>query len=235
MKYLNKSIIALHTVILAFFLLCFFLIPHDKYASTWIAFSFSIVAIIVSCIVTSISFNDKSTILSRIYGLPIFRIGYLYLIIQMVVGIVIYFLDVKFEVPYWITLLVCVFLLFLALVGVVAAVNTRQIIEKVDDETRQSIAAAKYFRVELDDITRECRDDALRQKLMKLSEAFRYSDPVSSDATAQLESDIVAAIETLRLDVMANRVDNAENMVDAISRKLAHRNDVCKTYKSMTR
>jgi hypothetical protein len=67
--------------------------------------------------------------------------------------------------------------------------------------------------------------------LTGLADALRYSDPVSSEATGQLEADLAATVDELQQAV----VEGDQPAIQALCRKatavLAERNRVCKLNK----
>ncbi len=70
-------------------ILAFLIIPFNKNAASWISFVFTIISIISSLLVCGCAFKAKETLVSKIYGFPIFRVGVVYALVQLVVGIVI--------------------------------------------------------------------------------------------------------------------------------------------------
>ena len=228
----NKSIIGTHFAISFLFVLAFLIIPHPINAASWICFAFTIISILINCVVSCLAFEDKKSIISKIYGIPIFRIGFMYLIIQFLFGLIIYIIDAFVFVPYWIALLVCMILVVLVLIGITATINVRETIEKIDAETKQSIKNNLEFRLDLDEIADCCSDKELSKQIYLLSEKFRYSDPVSSDATKDIEEEIAIAVEDLRIYVYEKDKESIKRKLDLISRKLVQRNRICKLNKS---
>ena len=76
-----------------------------------------------------------------------------------------------------------------------------------------------------------CEDAEAKSALEKLAEEFRYSDPVSAPALADLETDMAAMMEELSAAVTDG--DNAAVLAlcKKISATLAERNRLCKLNK----
>ena len=68
-------------------------------------------------------------------------------------------------------------------------------------------------------------DSAVKQKILKLAEKVRYSDPISSDEPSELEKKISDKVKEL------NTVDDKLAVVDEINLLLLERNKKCKIYK----
>jgi predicted transcriptional regulator len=69
-----------------------------------------------------------------------------------------------------------------------------------------------------------CENPELKSALDDLAEEFRYSDPVSSEATEKLE---------MRMDIMLDELkrDGSLKLAQEIRQTLAERNQVCKQNK----
>ena len=67
--------------------------------------------------------------------------------------------------------------------------------------------------------------------LRELSEKFRFSDPVSSDALAEIENDLTATVDELQAAVMENDIDSAKVLCAKVTATLEQRNTMCKLNK----
>ena len=74
----KKSAVAIYGIIAILFILLTVLIPFPKPASSWIMFAFSIISLAVGAGISLYAFGKPKDLMSKFYGYPIFRIGYLY-------------------------------------------------------------------------------------------------------------------------------------------------------------
>lgn len=228
-----KSVIAVYAIIALVFILLFAFIPFKKTASGWIAFAFSIVALAASLFVCYCAFGKESKELkSKIYGYPIFRVGVLYAVVQIAVCVLVCVLSCFFTVPYWVTLLVCVILLAAAAIGVIATDNTRDIIEELEETGKVETEKLALFNIDIAGIADSCGDPAVKKELEKLAEAFRFSDPVSSDATAPIEEELRGKLATLKLLISEGESEKITGMISEIKNTLSERNRICKANKT---
>lgn len=121
----SKSVIAIYAIILVVYIIGFLIIPFNKVAASWISFAFTIIAIAASLFVFNQAFNSKETLVSKIYGYPIFRVGAVYALAQLAIGIVICTIGAFVAVPYWVALLLSIIMLGAAAIGVIITDNTR--------------------------------------------------------------------------------------------------------------
>ena len=77
-----------------------------------------------------------------------------------------------------------------------------------------------------------CEDAALKAEAQKLSDAFRYSDPVTNDATTDAEHELSACMDELERAVLDNDTASAQTLIRRITAQLAERNRLCKLNKS---
>lgn len=225
------SIIAVYCIVLILYILSFTTIPFPKSATSWISFAFTVLSIVTSLIVCNYAFYGKN-LLGAIYGFPIFRIGLIYMILQIIVGIVFCAIASFINVPYWIPLLVSTLLLGIAVILVLATVNARDVVEDNEETTIQKIKMLSTFNLDIAGIVDVCENDGLKVMLQELENTFKYSsDPVSNDATHAIEEDINNELKLLKQFVLDNDEENASQKIKVVSRLLAERNRICQANK----
>ena len=77
----------------------------------------------------------------------------------------------------------------------------------------------------------QCGDPALRAELEKLSEALRYSDPVSSDAVTEAEAELKGLLDELQKAVVEQAYGAAGTLCRQAAAVLGERNRPCKLNK----
>ena len=65
----------------------------------------------------------------------------------------------------------------------IATDNARDIIEKTESEIERVTKATKIFNLNIASVLDLCTELSVKKELEELAESFRFSDPVSSDAT----------------------------------------------------
>lgn len=227
----SKSVIAIYAILLVVYIVAFLIIPFNKIAASWISFAFTIIAIASSLLIFIFAFIAKETLVSKIYGYPIFRIGAVYALAQLALGIVICIIAAFIAVPYWVALLLSIILLGATTIGVIVTDNTRDLVEHLDESTVADTENATYFQIDISGIVDCCEDAALKAELKKLDEAFRFSDPVSNAHTKESEEKLRAFLDELKILVDNDNVTEATAYIQKISNALAARNRICKATK----
>lgn len=227
----SKSVIAIYTIILVVYVVGFLIIPFNKVAASWISFAFTIIAIAASLFVFNQAFNSKETLVSKIYGYPIFRVGAVYALAQLAIGIVICAIGAFFVVPYWVALLLSIIMLGAAAIGVIITDNTRDLVEHVDETAKVDTEVVTNFQIDIAGIVDCCEDSNLKSELEKLNDAFRFSDPVSNAKTKEAEDKINALLNELKANVESNNISESTTLIKRITNALAERNRICKASK----
>ena len=224
------SVIAVFAILLVLFVVLTTVIPFTKIGSSWVAFSFGIVSIIAACAITIYSFTKGEAAVSKFYRLSLFKLGIYYLVIQLLVSLTLFILGAFFLVPTWVGVIACIVPLCFCGVGLILVDNAIDIVETQDKKVEVNVKEMKTFNVSIGKIIAICQNDEYLPYLENLEEAFKYSDPVSSDETASLEEDLKVKIGVLEVLV----AENSESVIPKIKEievALSSRNAVCKLAK----
>ena len=150
---------------------------------------------------------------------------------QLLLSIIIFAAN-KFTVtPAWLSAVISIILLALALIGVIAADNAKDIIEKSDTKITEKLQNVKEFKLNIDSLCNNCTDKDIKKQLEKLSEKIKYSDPVSSDKLYDIENKISKEIEEISNMIFNNNYTGLSDKIDSIDRLVDDRNKKCKEYK----
>ena len=204
-------------------------VPFAKGGMFWLTYLFTAAAFGVQAYVFKLSFEKEAGAKSKFYGFPIARVGVLYLAAQIVLGLV--FMALAAVAPVWLALVLYLVLLAAAAVGVIATDSIRDEVDRQDTQLKADVAAMRALQSHAAALPARCEDTTAKAALEKLAEEFRYSDPVSAPALADLETDMAAIMEELSAAVTDG--DNAAVLAlcKKISATLAERNRLCKLNK----
>ena len=231
---LNKrqiSGIAVLGIIAVVFILVTLVIPFDKPAASWTMFAFSLVSIVFGGFMCLLAFKDKEKLMSKFYGFPVFRIGVLYIGIQLVLTVIIYIIGANVDVPFWVGFLISILLLGAAAIGCITTDNARDIVEEIDQKEYISTRQITLFQIDFSEIVGLCKDEDVKLPLKKLAEKFKYTDPVSSPATVEKEKEITEELEKLKEFIRNGSKSDAINEIDKISILLSTRSKLCEASK----
>lgn len=228
----TKSVIAVYAIIAFVYILAFLIIPFRKNAASWISFAFTVISFPCGALIYNMAFGNGKALVSKVYGYPIFRIGVIYTITQIIFSIIVCVIATLLTVPYWIALLLSVIILAASAIGVIATENTRDIVEEIDQGTKRFIQTTKMFNLNIAAIVDLCSDITIKKELEKLSEQFRFSDPVSNSKTEPIESDILKELKFLEVSITKANTEEMLSEINKIQNLLSERNRICKVEKN---
>ena len=209
-------------IVLAAYLVLAFVIPFAKTAVFWLALVFTLAAFGVQLYVLKLSFTKGKDARSKFYGFPIARIGVVYLIVQIALSFL--FMAIAKFCAAWIAGIVFVLLL-------AAADAMRNEVERQDAQLKTDVAAMRALQSRAAALASRCEDAALKADAQKLSDAFRYSDPVTNAATKDIEHELSACMDELERAVLDNDTESAKTLIKRTAAQLAERNRLCKLNK----
>ena len=223
-----RGLVVLGVVFVAYLVLAL-LIPFSHTATYWVAFAFGIIGIIVSAVGVVIAFKGTESARSKFYGFPIARLVLIYAIIQAAVSFL--FMGIGFICPVWVALIVDILLLVFVVIGMVAMDVTRDEIERQDVKIKKDVSAMRSLQSRVNMLVGNCEDDSVKEAVKKLAEDFRFSDPVSSDAIADIEGQMASLMDEVEKAVIDGDNEGAKALIKKLMGTLQERNRLCKLNK----
>lgn len=223
---------ALIISVIVFSIVVFF-IPFKKGATFWVAYISEIIALLSQIPVFWIAYRSSTDLRSRVLSFPITQVGYIYLAAQSAASVVLFVLGAVFDdFPTWITVIICVLIIAAAIICCITVDIAR---DKVMDIEIQTIVDTKFvteMRLKTLNLVNRTQVSSLKKELQKLNEAFNYSDPVSSDATASKEEELRQMVIVLEEALKINDSEKVLSLCNEITTELADRNSICKINKN---
>lgn len=216
-------------ILLVLYLLVVFLIPFAKTPVFWLSFGYTLAAFAVAAAAFCIAFLRHPGAKSRFYGFPIARIGGVYWLAQLAVGLLV--MAVGKWIPVWLAVLVYTAALGAAVIGLIAAEAVANGIHSQDAGLKRSVAAMRSLQSQVNQMAAQCANPDAAAAVRKLAEELRYSDPVSSPALEEAERDLSAAVADLQSAVADDDSEAVKQLCRKAAALLAERNRLCKLHK----
>lgn len=216
-------------ILLILYILIAFLIPFVKTAVFWVSFLFTLIAFGVVAASIYIAFIQNPEAKSKFYGFPIAKIGVMYGAAQLLAGLT--FMALGLWIPVWAAVLVYAILLGAAVIGLISADAVVEEIHSQDGKLQKNVALMRALQSKLNQMAPQCDDPDAASAVKKFAEELRYSDPVSSDALAEIERDLSAAVDELQSAVIDGDSAAVKQLCRKASGILAERNRLCKLNK----
>lgn len=215
------SVLAAAGIALVLFSLVVFIAPIPKTAVFWVAYLFAVIAMVAQLGFVHVAFSGGTSARSKFYGYPIFRVGMVYLGVQLVLSLV--FMLLGKWVPMWIPVVSGLVIMGLAALGLLATDNVRDSVILVEEKQAANTGAMRSLRRNADVLV------SRYPEFQDLAESLHYADPVATPATEAMEQ---------RLASMMAQVDQCPDEQSRLRLKnkmlelLEQRNAVCKSSKT---
>ena len=124
-----------------------------------------------------------------------------------------------------------VLLLALAVAGCITVDAMRDEIIRQDGALKKNVGNMRELQSLSAALVGQCGDEALKPMLQKLADEFRYSDPVSSEKTQELEEDMKVQLGDIQQALVEGDSDGAKKLCGKLMGSLAERNRICSVSK----
>ena len=203
--------------------------PFHKTGVFWLAYIFGVIAIVYQIYVFKISFSQGDDVKSKFYGFPIARVGVIYLGIQLVISLI--EMCLAAIIPVWVTIIINILPLAFALVGCIAAEVMRDEIVRQDIHIRTDVGNMRALQSQTASFAGMCQDADVKKILQDLAEEFKYSDPVTSEATKEMEVELKSLANEIGRALVYGTLNSVRGFCVRTKSSLAERNRVCKLEK----
>lgn len=123
--------------------------------------------------------------------------------------------------------------LFLCIYGVcaVSCFLAKETIDDIRSNVGNKTEFWKLLRADAEMLVEKCENAELKVQLQQLSDAIRYSDPMSSDALFELEREITVAVSECDKAVASGDLEKAGVLCKKVQSLVSERNKKCKALK----
>ena len=227
-KNASRGLIIL-AIVLAVFSLIAFAVPFAHTAVFWIGYGFGVFAILFQLYIFKASFAGSGDAKSCFYGFPIARLGVYYLAAQVVLSLI--EMALAGLIPAWPAVIVNALALAVALIGCITAETMRDEIVQQDGKLKKNVSAMRELQSMAASMVGQCSDEEMKSIVKKVADELRFSDPVSSEATAELEDELRSELVDIQQAIVEGDKDGAKALCGKMIGNLAERNRVCSVNK----
>ena len=225
-KQLIQAIICF-LVVLAVYHLIAFVIPFPHTGAFWAGYVFGIIAILILPLVLYFAYRSAPKPRDKFYATPVARNGVIYFLVQMLVSFLAMALGFLFEVPTWIIIACSALLLAGVIMFVIASDTVRNEVIRQEDTLAAKTATMRQMQSQGRVLLSQCNDQKLAAQLHLLADELRYSDPVGSGATAQVEQELEQLLQEMQNGLNNRDYDSVLHACANARKLLAERNQIC--------
>ena len=217
-------------IIAVIFTLVTLILPFNKNVVFWTSWLFGILAVGACAFALKSAFRGGvyggEGARSKFYGFPIAKIGLIYMVAQLVLSLI--FMAIGSMLPLYIPVVVSLILLGMTAIGMIGADAVRDEVERQDIRLTTDTKCMQNLRSIVYPLAEQCSDSEASSALQKLADDFRYSDPVSSESTSDIENDLTAQMSELQAAVIEGNARDIKELCGKIGIMLTERNRLCK-------
>ena len=199
-----------------------FAIPTTKATTFWIAYVFTTVAFASQIAIWKFAFKGADTLKSKFLGIPLISVGITYLIIQIVAFAIFMAFPIA---PTWIAIVVCALILGISAICLIGTDTGKEEINRVEEKVEKKVFYIKSLQVDVEMLAIAETDTVTKAALTKLAEKIQFSDPMSSDALTDIETEISAKVKELKT------AENKSEIITTIDSLITERNKKAKILK----
>lgn len=203
-----------------------FAAPFKMTAAFWLGYVFGVIAIAAQIYFFKISFSNGKDVKSKFYGFPIARIGVVYLSVQIVLSLI--EMIVAAVIPTWVVVIANILPIAFVAVGSIAAEVMKDEIERQDVKIKTDVSDMRGLQSQTAAFAGICQDTDVKKILQDLADEFKYSDPVTSEATKEMETELKFLVSEIQRALVDADMKSVESFCVRTKATLAERNRVCK-------
>ena len=214
----------IYVVVFAVMNMLVFFVFNEKNNVFWISYGFMCAAFVIQ--IVSMFLAVKALEVEAVFfGIPLVSISLFYFFAAVFISAV-FMIFQNAPVKLAIALQVIVLAVYL-----VIALMARDTVQDVNDNIKVSVVAIRSMQADVETLKAQAQDPALKEKLRKLSETIRYSDPMSNDAVTDIEGRIMQALNELRIFCENGQNADAAKKCGEIEVLFLQRNNLLKATK----
>ena len=206
--------------------------PHKSQTIFWISYIFGFLSIVVQPFIAIYGFKNSETLKSKLYGWPIIKLGYVYLIVQLSITLVSYIVGAFVEIPLWILLIINIIIICLTLIGLVINESYKDAIENIEINAPITTKFINDLKIDSEMLAKKDVPLELKEQLNKLADEIRYSDPVSTKQLTEIEDEINRKFIQLKEIIIIDKQFDAKEQIDNLILLIKERNKIAKANKN---
>lgn len=219
----NKNTIGfglIYVILLGVFNLLVFTIFKNHSSVFWISYTFMTLAFAVQIISMFLSFKT-SDVETAFFGIPLASFSVYYLCAELVIGAIFMIFQ---QAGFTLALVIQAAVLAIFLVVAIISLMARDTVREIGNNIKEKVADLRSVLIDVEMMRDGCSDPELREKLRKLSETVKYSDPMSNEAVADVEQRIKRQVSELRVYLDNSQLADAAQACKELELLYAERN-----------
>lgn len=193
----------------------------------WAGYALIMLALIGQAVCSWLFFkkDDKNNIFLGLSALSFSLSG---LIVSLIAGVLCMIIP---NMPTWLGAIIGILVLGAYGIAYVTATASAEAVASIDKKVEAKTMFSRSLTADIESIKARARSEAVKAEVKKVYEAVRYSDPMSSEALFDVETQIIAGFNRLVSTVEADDAEAAKTAADEMVILIKDRSNKCKLLK----
>lgn len=229
MKKARNTFLAIWAICFALYNVIVFVVPNENYGteSFWIGYALITVALVGNLISSFVALNSKSN--AKLFNsIPLITTSIVETVISSIAGAI--FIVVP-GIESWAVVVVSVIILAVSAIVSLIAKSAADTVGDIDDKIKKQTNFIKSITLDAEMLMTSATTPEIKVEIKKVYEAFRFSDPMSSDALNDVEDRIQNQFNLLQEVVITENADRVSQVAKDLLSLIDYRNKKCKISK----
>ena len=186
----------------------------------WASYAFMCIGFVVNVAVMLLSYRNRD-VEAVFMGIPLISFSIFYFFAELFISFV--FMAARNHVGIKLCVIVQVIFLLIFVIFAALALLAKTTVEEKTSNVKEKVSAMKNLAIDVKVLEDACMDRELKAELHKVTEAIRFSDPMTNDSVADLDDVIRGKVSELKLHCRSNAKDDALQTCYQLSSYLSER------------
>lgn len=229
MKKARNYYLIIWAICLALFNIIVFVVPNENREADnfWIGYALITASLVGNLACSFVALNSKSNA-KVFYNIPLITISIAGIVISSIAGAI--FMAVP-GIETWVGVIVSFVILAIVAIASLTAKSTADIVGDIDDKIKTQTSFIKGITLDAEMLMSSASTPEIKDEVKKVYEAFRFSDPMSSDALADVEGRIQNQFNLLQEVAITGDAERASQVAKDLLSLIDYRNKKCKITK----
>lgn len=229
MKKARNNYLIIWAICLALFNIIVFVVPNENQEADnfWIGYALITAALVGNLACSFITLNSKSNA-KVFYNIPLITISIVGIVVSSIAGAI--FMTVP-GIETWVGIIVSFIILAVVAIASLTAKSAVDTVNEIDDKIKTQTSFIKGITLDAEMLMSNASTPEIKGEIKKVYEAFRFSDPMSSDALADVESRIQNQFNLLQEVVITENTEKVSQVSKDLLSLIDYRNKKCKISK----
>lgn len=229
MKKARNNYLIIWAICLALFNVIVFVVPNENREADnfWIGYALITASLVGNLACSYITLNSKSDA-KAFYNIPLITISVVGIVVSSIAGAI--FMAVP-DIETWVGVIVSFIILAIVAIASLTAKSTADIVGDIDDKIKTQTSFIKGITLDAEMLMSSATTPEIKAEIKKVYEAFRFSDPMSSDALSDVEGRIQNQFNLLQEVTITDDFDRVSSVSKDLLSLIDYRNKKCKISK----